>query len=308
MDRLTELAAFLAVIDHGGFAPAARALRKSPPTITRLVADLEARLGIRLFDRSSRRCLLTEQGVSFANDARAVVTDYEQAIASASGEATAPRGNLKLTAPYFFGREHVSPAVLKFLKLHSSISVELDLSDRVLDLHDDGIDLAIRIGPITDETLINTRVGWVRRVVVASPDYLAQAGVPRSPNDLARHTKLQHGSYSDASWRLKGPRNRSIASPVHARFTVNQADAAIAAARSGYGLVTALSYQVHHDLETGLLVRVLQDFEPDPLPVSLTWPEGRDRLLRVRLVIDHLAEELRSLSVISMDGDRRSSL
>jgi len=301
MDRLAELSAFLAVIDHGGFAPASRVLRKSPPTVTRLVANLEKRLGIRLFERSSRRCLLTEQGVGFAQDARAVISDYEQAVASASGEATAPRGNLKLTAPYFFGREHVSPAVLRFLKLHPSISVELDLSDRVLDLHDDGIDLAIRIGPNADETLISTRVGWVRRVVVASPDYLAQAGVPRNPKDLARHTKLQHGSYSDASWRLRGPRNRSIASPVHARFTVNQADAAIAAARSGHGLVTALSYQVHHDLETGLLVRVLQDFEPDPLPVSLTWPEGRDRLLRVRMAIDHLAQELRSLSVISMD-------
>jgi DNA-binding transcriptional LysR family regulator len=301
MDRLTELTAFLAVIDHGGFTPAARALRKSPPTITRHVAELEARLGIRLFDRSSRRCLLTEQGVSFAHDARAVVSDYEHAIASASGEATEPRGSLRLTAPYFFGREHVSPAVLRFLKLHPLISIELDLSDRVLNLHDEGIDLAIRIGSNTDETLINTRVGWVRRVIVASPDYIAQHGVPRSPKELAAHTKLQHGSHSDASWRLKGPRNRSIASPVQARFTVNQADAAIAAARSGYGLVTALSYQVHHDLETGMLVRVLQDFEPDPLPVSLTWPEGRERLLRVRLVIDHLAQELRSLSVISMD-------
>ena len=138
MDRLAELSAFLAVIDHGGFAPASRVLRKSPPTVTRLVANLEKRLGIRLFERSSRRCLLTEQGVGFAQDARAVISEYEQAVASASGEATAPRGNLKLTAPYFFGREHVSPAVLRFLKLHPSISVELDLSDRVLDLHDDG--------------------------------------------------------------------------------------------------------------------------------------------------------------------------
>lgn len=301
MDRLTELSTFVAVIDNGGFTPAARALRKSPPTVTRLIAELEARLGVRLFDRTSRRCLLTEQGSRFAQDARAVLADYEQAVSLVSGEASTPRGKIRLTAPYFFGREHVAPSVLRFLDSHPSIAIELDLTDRIVDIHADVIDVAVRIGRIADETLTSTRVGWVRRVIVASPDYLARNGTPRTPRDLMSHTKIQHGSQIDAPWRLKGSRNRAVMTPVQARFTVNQADAAIAAARSGHGLVTALSYQVHQDVAAGQLVRLLQDFEPDPLPVALAWPEGRDALLRVRLLIDHLAKQLRSLSVISMD-------
>ena len=301
MDRLTELAAFLAVVDEGGFSSAARALRKSPPTVTRLVADLEARLGVRLLDRSSRRCLLTEQGNRFAQDARAILADYEQAISSATGEASLPRGNIRLTAPYFFGRQHVASVALDFLDSHSSISIELDLSDRILDLHSEGIDLAVRIGANSDETLKSTRVGWVRRVMVASPEYLAGHGTPKVPRDLAGHTKIQHGSRVDAPWRFKGPRNRAVVMPVQARFTVNQADSALAAARAGHGLVTALSYQVHHELASGQLVRILEEYEPDPLPVALTWPEGREQILRVRLLIDHLAQELRRLAVISMN-------
>lgn len=301
MDRLTELAAFLAVVDEGGFSSAARALRKSPPTVTRLVADLEARLGVRLLDRSSRRCHLTEQGSRFAQNARAILAEYEQAVSSATGEATMPRGNIRLTAPYFFGREHVASLALDFLEFHSSISIEMDLSDRILDLHSEGIDLAVRIGANADEALKSTRVGWVRRVMVASPQYLGRYGIPTAPRDLAGHTKIQHGSRVDAPWRLKGPRNRAVVMPVQARFTVNQADAALAAARAGHGLVTALSYQVHHDLDSGQLVRVLEEYEPDPLPVALTWPEGREQILRVRLLIDHLAQKLRSLSVIAMD-------
>ncbi|HEU0310876.1 MAG TPA: LysR family transcriptional regulator [Sphingomicrobium sp.] len=299
MDRLTELATFLAVLDHGGFAPAARALRKSPPTVTRVISDLEQRIGVRLFDRTSRRCIATEQGSRFAQDARAVLASYDEAISIAAGEAGSPQGHIRMTAPYFFGRQHIAPSILRFLELNPGISVELDLADRVKDLHADGLDLAVRIGPIADVTLLATRVGWLKRVIVGSPAYLAKHGIPKLPAELSAHSKIQHGYHVNAPWQLTSGRGRIVQVPVQARFTVNQADAALAAARAGHGLVTALSYQVHDDFKGGTLVRILEEFELEPLPVWLTWPEGRDRLLRVRMAIQFLTEKLRHLDVIA---------
>lgn len=298
MDRLAELATFLAVVDHGGFLPAARSLRTSAPTVTRLVGRLERRLGQKLLDRTSRRCVLTAQGTAFAARARSIVADYESAISQAEAEAGAPEGMIRLTAPHVFGREHIAPAVLRFLDVHRGISVELDLDDRVVDLHGRAFDLALRIGPVGDETLQATRVGSVRRVIVASPDYLESRGLPRGAADLQRHTRIQHGTHARAPWRLRGTGARSLLVASDARFTVNQADAALAAARSGHGLVTALSYQVHADLVAGTLVRVLSDLEPEPLPVWLCWPEERHKIVRIRLLIDFLTSELRQLAVL----------
>ncbi len=298
MDRLTELATFVAVIDNAGFAPAARALRRSAPTVTRIIGDLEARIGVRLLDRTSRRCKPTEQGRKLAEDARALLANYDQAVAAASGDAVAPRGPLRVTASYFFGREHVAPALMRFVSGHDGITAELDLTDRVVDIASDGFDLAVRIGRIADMSLTARRVGSVARVVVASPEYLRSNGEPKNPAELREHELVQHGSRPDEPWRMRSMEGEEIMLPVRARFTVNQADAALAAARSGHGLVTCLSYQVHADLASGELVRILCDHEPEPLPVHLAWPEGRDRLLRVRMLIDHLAGELTRLPVL----------
>jgi DNA-binding transcriptional LysR family regulator len=298
MDRLSELAAFVAVIDRGGFSAAARALRVSTPSVSRQVASLEERLGQRLLDRSARRCVLTRHGARFAERARAILRDYEDALSQAGDDARAPKGKIRLAAPYFFGREHVAPAIVGFLEQQPAISVELELDDRLADLHGSGFDLAVRIGPFDDETLRAVRVGWVRRMIVASPGYVAAHGSPASPAELQAHRRIQHGTHSEAPWRLRGAGGRSLLIPTAARFTVNQADAALAAARAGHGLVTALSYQVHDDLASGALVRLLAECEPDPLPVRLCWPEGRDELARVRLLIDFLTDHLRRLPVI----------
>ncbi len=297
MDRLTELATFVAVVDQGGFAAASRFLRRSPPTITRIISDLEARVGVKLLERTSRRCSPTEAGRRLAEHARNLIADYEQAVSVATGESIAPRGLVRLTAPYFFGREYVAPAIMRFVDAHEGIFAELDLSDRPQDLVLAGFDLALRIGPVSDKSLKVRRIGFVRKVIVASPEYLARRGEPTSPEVLRKHDVIQHGSQFDAPWRFRA-RTGEVAIRMLPRFTVNQADAALAAARAGRGLVTALSYQVHDDLAAGKLVCVLKAFEPEPLPVQLIWPDGRDRLRRVRMMIDHLVKELQCLDIL----------
>lgn len=298
MDRLTELRTFLAVVDHGSFAAAARGLRRSPPTITRIVAELEGRLGVRLFDRSSRRCTPTEVARRLAEASRNLLADYDLALGDASGQALKPRGMLRVTAPYVFGREHVAPLILDFVDAYPEITCELDLSDRQLDLVEDMFDVALRIGPISDLNLKARKVGSVRQVIAASPAYLRLHGEPASPSDLGKHPIIQQGPSSTRTWQLRDASGRRLTIPMRARFTVNQADAAIAAAREGRGLVSALSYQVFNDLRSCALALVLERFEPEPLPVHLVWPEGRDRLLRVRMLIDYLAPRLQDLAML----------
>jgi DNA-binding transcriptional LysR family regulator len=298
MDRLTELNTFVAVVEHGGFAAASRALHRSPPTITRIVGDLEARLGVRLLDRTSRRCAPTEAGRRLADDARNLLADYDQALGAAAEGAAALRGTLRITASHFFGRAHVAPLVMSFVGAHPDIYAELDLSDRPADLHGEGLDLAVRIGPISDLSLTARRVGSVRRVIVASPAYLAARGVPRTAADLEAHDLIQYGPQSDLPWTLMDPDGRPAVVRTRPRFTVNQADAKLDAARAGRGLVSALSYQVHDDLIAGTLVKVMPDHEPEVVPVQLAWCEGRERLQRVRALIDHLVEGLRKVPAI----------
>lgn len=299
MDRLTELAVFLAVVDHGSFAAAARRVGRSPPTVTRIIAEFEARLGVQLFDRSSRRCSATDAGRRLAEDARNLIANYDEVIGNVLGRARSPSGMLRVTAPYFFGREHVAPLIIRFLDKHTGITCELDLSDRTADLVEDGFDLAVRIGPITAADLKVRRIGWVRRVIVGSTAYLQKRGRPATPAELAAHEVIQHGSSSSRPWQLRDMSGKPIAFEPRAKFSVNQADAVLAAVRSGRGLATALSYQVHADIKSGALVQVLEEFEPEPLPVQLIWPGGRDRLLRVRLLIDYLAEQLSLTSALA---------
>jgi DNA-binding transcriptional LysR family regulator len=296
MDRLTELQTLVTIAEAGSLAAAARRLRRSPPSVTRILADLEARLGVRLIERSSRRCAPTEAGRRLVEQARHLIGGYEEATREASGEALAPRGDIRLTAPFAFGREHVAPLLLTFLDAQPAINVELLLSDRVHDLHEENIDLGVRIGRIADTSLIARRIGWVSRVVVASPAYLSAHGTPGSPADVADHQIVQHSSLgASAPWEFRGKR---IPVAVTPRLTVNQADAAIAAAKAGRGLVTALSYQVAGAIADGQLVRLLREFEPEPLPVHIVWPESRRPLQRVRLLIDHLASNLQPLAIL----------
>ncbi len=296
MDRLDELTVLVAVLDAGSLAAASRRLRRSPPSVTRALAALEDRVGARLVERTTRRLTATAAGRTLADQARAVLAGYAEAVRDAN-EATL-RGTVRVTAPVVFGRRHVTPLVLGFLDAHPAVAVDLMLADRNLDLVEEGLDAAVRIGPLADSSLVARRVGEVRRMLVASPGYLAARGTPSTPGDLARHHVIFSSSRpAPVEWRFPdGARARVVR--LVPRLLVNEVEAALVAARMGRGVAMALSYQVADDLAAGNLVRLLPGHEPPPLPVQLVTPGGRHMAPRVRAFLDHAARHLGALAVI----------
>ena len=296
MDRLDELTVLVAVLEAGSLAAASRRLRRSPPSVTRALAALEDRVGARLVERTTRRLTATEAGRTLAGQARAVLAGYAEAVRDAN---EAPlRGTVRVTAPVVFGRRHVTPLVTAFLDAHPAVAVDLVLADRNLDLIEEGLDAAVRIGPLADSSLVARRVGEVRRVLVASPDYLAARGTPRTPGDLARHDAIfSSGRPVPVEWRFQeGARGRVVR--LAPRLLVNEVEAALVGARMGRGIAMALSYQVADDLAAGALVRLLPSYEPPPLPVQLVVPGGRHMAPRVRAFLGHAARQLGTLEVI----------
>jgi DNA-binding transcriptional LysR family regulator len=272
MDRLDELAVLVTVVETGSLAAAGRRLRRSPPAITRTIAGLERRVGARLLERTTRRLAPTEAGLALARRARTMLEDYADAMQVPS--QTALRGTLRLTAPVVFGRRHVTPCVLAFQAENPDLRVELELADRNLDLIEEGLDLAVRIGRLADSGLIGRRVATVRRLLVASPAYLSAHGTPLTPAGLAGHATIVAFSRGGLlEWRFReGDRDRVVR--LTPRLLVNDIEAMLLATRSGHGLGRALSYQVVEELRSGSLVRLLADFEPAPEPVHLVFSGG----------------------------------
>jgi len=296
VDRLDQLSLLVAVIDEGSMAAAARRLRRSPPAITRALTALEDRIGVRLVARTTRRLSATEQGLDIAERARALLADYDALTSSAAG---APfRGLLRVTAPVQFGCRHVAPLVDSFLDAHPAVRVEVVLNDRNLDLIEEGLDVAIRIGELTDSTLLVRRVGAVRRVLVASPGYLAVRGTPKSPADLAGHDTIFGTSRSGPMDWSFGPSGRATVVRLSPRLLINEVEAQLLAARTGRGIARVLSYQAVDDLAAGTLVRLLPDDEPAPLPVQLVSRGGSHMAPKVRAFLDHAWEGLRVLPII----------
>jgi DNA-binding transcriptional LysR family regulator len=288
MDRLDELATFLAILETGSLAGAGRRLRRSPPAVTRALAGLEDRVGARLLERTTRRSRPTEAGRRLAEQARAVLAGYGDAVREA---AAAPvRGLLRVTAPLVFGRRHVTPIVASFLDAFPGVRVELVLSDRNLDLVGDELDVALRIGALADSGLVARKVGEVRALVVASPGYLARHPAPRTIAELARHDVI--ATSARGPWRFADGEIR-----LAPRLIVNEVEAMLLAVRAGRGLGRPLSYQVADDLASGALVRVLADHEPPALPVQLVMPSAR-LSARARGFVDHAARALAQLAVI----------
>lgn len=295
MDRLDELAVLVAVVDEKSLVAAARRLRRSPPAVTRALAALENRVGARLVERTTRRLSPTETGRKLADESRALLSAYDHAVAEISPAPV--RGLMRITAPVQFGRRHVAPVVTAFLKKFPETQVELVLHDRHLDLIEEALDLAIRIGPLSDSSLLVRRIGEVRRVVVASPGYLTRRGTPAKPADLGDHDTIFSTSVSPAvEWRF-GPRQRTVVR-LAPRLLVNDVDAQLAAARSGQGIVRVLSYQVFDDLGAGRLIRLLQPFEPPALPVQLVHLSRAHVQPKIRAFLDFAAEQLSGLRVI----------
>src|ERR1700679_2207718 len=296
MDRLDELTIFLAIFDAGSLVSASRRLRRSPPAVTRALGALEDRTGLRLFERTTRRLAPTEAGRSLAERARTLLVDYEAALV---GVSQAPlRGVLRITAPVQFGRRHVAPIVSAFLNDYPEVRIELTLNDRNLDLIEDGLDLAVRIGGLPDSTLIARQVGRVRRVVVASPLYIAARGMPRVPSDLAKHDTIFGMARSSArEWRF-GQKRRGAVVRLSPRLLVDDVEAQVQAAKAGRGVARVLSYQVTEELAAGTLVCLLRDFEPEPVPVQLVTLSRVHVTPKVRAFIDIAVKVLRDVEVI----------
>lgn len=294
MDRLRDMEIFVQVADHGGFAAAARALGLSPPAATRAVASLEARLGLRLLVRTTRSLRLTEAGARFLGDCRRLLAELAEAEEAAAGSHAAPRGLVRVTAPVLFGRIFVAPIIGAFLDRYPEVSCQSLFLDRVVDLIDEGLDVAVRIGDLPDSTLTAVRVGSVRPVTVAAPSYLAANGTPEEPEALARH-RLIHASPMQAGpeWRYLRD-GQPVGVRVAPRLSTNTNDSALALAVEGWGVARLLSYQVAADVAAGRLVPVLEDVALPALPVQVVHPEGRTAARKTRAFVDLAVERLRA--------------
>ena len=290
MDRIDAMQAFVAVADLRGFAPAARKLKLSPSAVTRLVAALEQRLGARLLQRTTRSLALTDAGARYLERARRILADVEEAERAAEGERTRPIGRLVVSAPVGFGRLHVSPVMSAYLRRHREVSGELRLEDRIVNLVEDGIDLAVRIGHLADSSLVARQVGEMRRIVVASPAYLKRRGEPKSPEAIAAHDTIQFGASAlTAQWRFVAD-GREIRIDVTPHLVTNSADAAIHYAAEGGGLTRVLAYQAADQLKRGRLTIVLGGYEQPALPIHVVYPTSRLLSAKVRTFIDLVVE------------------
>lgn len=294
MDRLHELEVFVAVADAGGFAKAGGRMRLSPPAVTRAIAALEDRLGARVFNRTTRSLTITEVGQRFLENARRILIDLDSAEKDAVGETSVPHGHLSVTASVTFGRSTLAPVVAAFLNQHSRISVSVLLLDRITNLIEEGIDVAVRIGPLPDSNLVARKVGSVRRILVASPTYLARRGTPLSPADLRLHSMIAFtGLMPNREWRyMDGRTGHSVS--LMPRLEINDAGAAIAAAENGDGITIALSYMVADKIREGRLLPILDAFTPAAVPVSLVYPQNRLISPKVRAFVDFAAPRLRT--------------
>jgi len=291
MDRLEAMRVFRAVVDGGSLSAASRQLRMPLATVSRKVSDLEAHLKARLLQRSTRKLVLTDAGADYLAACRRILDEVDDAERRAAGEFTAPRGDLVITAPVLFGRLHVLPIVADFLRAYPEVDVRLLLGDRVLNLLDEHVDVAVRIGELADSALVATRVGATRQVVSGSPAYLDQRGRPAQLGELSTHDTITfEGLMGAQAWTFR----EGTAVSVRSRLTVNTAEAAIAAAISGVGLTRTLSYQVSAPMREKTLERVLQDFEPPPSPISLVYPQQGRLPLKTRAFLDFATPRLRA--------------
>ena len=293
MDRLDGIVLFAGVADRRSFAQAARRLGRSPAAVTRAIGELEARLGVRLLNRTTRAVSLTEAGERFLAGARRVLADLDEIERAAAGEGAAPRGELRLTAPILFGRLHMTPIVTEFLARFPDVSVALSLLDRPVDLVEEGLDAAVRIGTLAESSAVATRVGAVRRIVVAAPDYLARHGTPRLPAGLAAHAIIAFSAISSAERWAFEDRTGETSVAVKPRLVVTTAEAAVDTARGGFGITRVLSYQAADDIARGALRRLLRAYEGDDIPIHLLYPGSRHPPPKLRAFLDFAKPRLR---------------
>jgi DNA-binding transcriptional LysR family regulator len=288
MSRTEDIETFAEVAERGSFVEAARRLNRSPTAVTRAVADLEARLGVRLLNRTTRAVSLTDAGARFLGGAKRVLSDLAEIEQAAAGQGAAPRGELAVTAPILFGRLHVLPVLTAFLDEFPDVTARMLLLDRPVDLVEERIDAAIRIGTLSDSSAIATRLGPLHRVVVGSPGYLKSRGVPHTLDDIAAHDVIVFGGLGGARWQFG-----SEAVRFTPRLTVNTAEAAIDATVAGLGVTRVFSYQAVAALKAGSVVRVLDGYGAEEIPVHLLYPGGPHPPPKLRAFVDFAVPRLR---------------
>ena len=293
MDKFRSIQVFIKVADNQGFAAAARSLNMSPPAVTRAVAMLEEELGTPLFVRTTRLVRLTESGQRFLQDARRILHDLEEAQDTATGSHSAPRGELHVTAPALFGRMYVTPILGDFLNMYPEVSARTLFVDRIVNMVDEGMDVAIRLGNLPDSSLVAVRCGLIRHVVVASPDYIARKGMPVLPEDLSDHQIIQSTAAAAGNdWKFQH-NDRPISVRLEPRVRMNTNDAAVELAVRGGGMARLISYQVAPYVADGRLQVVLDAFEMPSQPVHVVHQEGRLVSAKVRAFVDFVAQGLR---------------
>ncbi len=285
---------FLAAVDAGSLSEASRTMGMPLATVSRKVSDLETHLRTQLLLRTSRRLSLTEAGSAYVTACRRILGDIDEAERTASGEYRTPSGALTITAPVVFGRMHVEPVVLDFLREYPRITIRLVLADRMMSLVDEHIDLAVRIGHLPDSSLMATRLTSVTWVTCASPAYFEARGMPLVPDNLRGHDCVAfEGLHAPYAWTFRN-RNETRTVAINPRLVVNTAEAAIDAATAGAGITRLLSYQVAAPVRQGRLVLTLREFEPEPLPVSLVYAAQPLLPLKLRAFVDFAAPRLKA--------------
>jgi DNA-binding transcriptional LysR family regulator len=293
MDRFEAMRTLVAAIDGGSLSAASRSLGVPLPTVSRRVSDLEAYLRTQLVVRTSRKLLLTDAGRSYVATCRRILDELDDAERAATGEYRTPRGDMLITAPVMFGRLHVEPVVLDFLKAYPEINVRLILADYFIDLAENHVDLAVRIGRLPDSSLVAKKLGTMHWITCASPAYLAARGTPLTLADLAAHDCIAfEGLYSTNRWTFRSGKD-CVSVPIRPRFAVNTANGAIDAALSGAGIARVLSYQASAWINDGLLVSVLDDYYPEPMPIHLIHTGQALLPLKLRAFLDFSTPRLK---------------
>lgn len=292
MDKLRAMQAFIHIADEGSLTAAARVMASSLPAMVRTLAGYEVALGVRLFNRTTRRISLTDEGRRHLENCRQILAALDDAEAALSADAAEPAGHLSITAPVLFGQMHVAPAVTRFVQQHEKMRCSMVLADRVVNLLEEGIDVGIRISELHDSSLIAQPVGQIRRVVVASPGWLRRHGTPRHPRDLLKANCVRVTDHAP-TWGPFNDRGRALRLAVSGNLEFNQNAPAVAACAAGIGPGNFFSYQVAPFVKSKQLRIILEEFEPAPRSISVVYPHARLLPMRTRVFIDWIRHELR---------------
>ncbi|MFS2035480.1 LysR family transcriptional regulator [Polaromonas sp. CT11-55] len=292
MDKLKAMQAFIHIAEQGSLTAAAQVMESSLPAMVRTLAGFEAQLGVRLFNRTTRRISLTEEGRRHLESCRQLLAALADAESALSADAAEPAGQLTITAPMLFGQMHVAPAVTRFVQQHEKMRCSMVLLDRVVNLLEEGIDVGIRIGEPEDSSLVAQQVGQIRRLVVASPAWLRRHGVPQHPKDLLKANCVRVTDHSP-TWGPFIDQGKPLRLAVSGNLEFNQIAPAVAACAAGAGFGSFLSYQVAPYLQTKQLRTVLEEFEPPPRPINIVYPHARLLPMRTRVFIEWMKKELK---------------